>query len=239
VISVLSIGELDARYYPNYVDEHVRFERTVRRYLRPEHVVLDAGAGQGARYPYDYRKWVRLVVGVDLEERVGDNTNLHAATIGDVAHLPFADGTFNMFFSKYLLEHLSEPVRAFREFRRVLRPGGRFVFHTPNRFHYVALAARLTPHRFHLWFNAKRGRLERDTFETLYRANSRLAIGRLAARAGFSVAELELFEPKPSYLFFHPLAYRAGIAYERLVSRAQSLRDLRCVIIGVLEASKR
>jgi SAM-dependent methyltransferase len=232
-----SIEEMDARYYPDYVDEHARFERTVRRYLRAEHAVLDAGAGRGARYPYDYGTWVRLVVGVDLEERVAGNVNLHAAVVGDVARLPFADGAFDVVFSKFLLEHLVEPLGAFREFRRVLREGGRFVFHTPNRFHYVALAARLTPHRFHVWFNAKRGRQEPDTFETLYRANSRPAIERLAERTGFRVAELDLFEPKPSYLFFHPLAYRGGIAYERLVSRIEALRDLRCVIIGVLEAT--
>jgi SAM-dependent methyltransferase len=232
-----SIEELDARYYRNYVDEHSRFEQAVRQYLRPEHAVLDAGAGQGARYPYDYRARVRMVVGVDLEERVGRNPNLHAAVVGDVARLPFASGTFNVVFSKNLLEHLSEPLRALREFRRVLKPGGHFIFQTPNRFHYVALAARLTPHRFHVWFNARRGRREPDTFETLYRANSRPAIERLATPSGFRVARLELFEPKPSYLFFHPLAYRAGIAYERLVSRVHALRDLRCVIIGVLEAS--
>ena len=56
-----SIEELDARYYQNYVDEHSRFEQAVRHYLRPEHAVLDAGAGQGARYPYDYRARVRMV----------------------------------------------------------------------------------------------------------------------------------------------------------------------------------
>lgn len=231
-----SVAELDAHYYPNYLDEHARFERAVRRYLHPEHAVLDAGAGRGERYPYDYRDWVRLVVGVDLDAAIGENVNLHAALLADVGSLPFRDGAFDLVFSKYLLEHLPAPRRAFRELHRVMKPGAHFVFHTPNRFHYVALAARLTPHRFHIWFNAKRGRPEPDTFETLYRANDRSTIYRLARITGFRVVDLELFEPKPSYLFFHPLAYRAGIAYERLVSRTEALRKLRCVIIGVLEA---
>jgi SAM-dependent methyltransferase len=232
-----SIEELDARFYPGYLDEHARFNRAVSQYLRPEHRALDAGAGLGQRYPYDYRTWVRLVVGVDLDGRVRTNPNLHAAVVGNVARLPFADGSFDLVFSKYLLEHLAEPLPAFREIRRVLKLGGHFVFHSPNRFHYVALAARLTPHRFHVWFNAKRGLPETDTFPTFYRANSRRMIERLAARSAFRVAELELFEPKPSYLFFHPLAYRAGIAYGRLVSGREALRDFRCVLIGVLEAA--
>ncbi len=69
-----------------------------------------------------------------------------------------------------------------------------------------------------------------------YRANNRFVLARLARRAGFRVARLELFEPKPAYLFFHPLAYRAGIAYERLVSRHEALRDLRANLIGAFEA---
>ena len=42
--------------------------------------------------------------------------------------------------------------------------------------------------------------------------------------------------PRPTYLFFHPAAYRAGVAYERLVSRSDRLAGLRANLLGVLEA---
>jgi hypothetical protein len=45
----------------------------------------------------------------------------------------------------------------------------------------------------------------------------------LAAESGFRVHSLELLETKPTYLALHPLAYRAGIAYERLVNRFEAL----------------
>jgi hypothetical protein len=32
------------------------FDRAIRRYLRAGMTVLDAGAGRGVRYPYDYAK---------------------------------------------------------------------------------------------------------------------------------------------------------------------------------------
>jgi hypothetical protein len=62
------------------------------------------------------------------------------------------------------------------------------------------------PHSFHVWFNAKRGAQE-HRFETFYRPNDRRTLRRLATRAGLRVTELELFEPKPAYLFFHRIAY--------------------------------
>ena len=49
--------------------------------------------------------------------------------------LPLGDGTFDTVFSDNVLEHL--PAAAlqphFREVLRILRPGGRYVFNTPNR----------------------------------------------------------------------------------------------------------
>ena len=44
---------------------------------------------------------------------------------GDAHSLPFADGTFDMVYSRYLLEHVNRPVVALREMHRVLKPGGR------------------------------------------------------------------------------------------------------------------
>jgi SAM-dependent methyltransferase len=231
-----SIDALDARFYPGYVDEHARFDGVVRHYLRPDAVVLDAGAGRGRQYPYDYRTSVSRVVGVDAGVEIAANQNVDDAVVADLAALPFDVATFDLVFSKYVLEHLTDPVGVFRELRRVTKPGGHLVVHAPNRFHYYAIAARITPHRFHVWFNEKRGQAEEDTFETRYRANDRFALRRIAGASRWRIAELDLFETKPAYLFFHPLAYRAGIAYERTVNRFRALQDLRCNIIGVFEA---
>ena len=44
--------------------------------------------------------------------------------VADVYRLPFPDGSFDAVFAHVVLMHLSEPVRALTEMRRVLRPGG-------------------------------------------------------------------------------------------------------------------
>jgi SAM-dependent methyltransferase len=232
-----SIGELDAKYYPDYVKPDARLDSAIRRYLRPEHVVLDAGAGLGEAFPYDYKTWTQRVVGVDLEEGILENPNLDEAHVAGLSELPFSDASFDLVLSRSVFEHFEDPVPVLKEIRRVLRPGGHLVFRTPNRFHYFAVVASLTPHRFHQWFNEKRGFAATDTFPTFYHANDRFRLRKLAEKTGYEVRELELFEIKPAYLFFHPIAYRAGIGYERLVHRFDRLKDLRSVIIGVFEAA--
>jgi SAM-dependent methyltransferase len=222
--------------------DHAVFEAVVRERLSPSALVLDAGAGSGARHHEPYRETAR-VVGVDVHPGLATNPNLSHAAFADLTRLPFKAGTFDLVYARYVLEHLDRPLTVFREMRRVLRPGGHFVFQTPNRFHYVAMAARLTPHRFHEWFRARRrshfGLSAADshveTFPTRYLANDRRTLRCLAAASGFRVVTMQMIEPRPTYLFFHPLAYRAGEAYRRLITRTDRLADLRCVIVGDLE----
>jgi hypothetical protein len=87
-----SIEELDRRFYPGYVDEHVRFDERIRRYLRPDAAVLDAGAGRGVMYPYDYREHVARMAGADTDPAVLENANLTDAAVADLGSLPYGDG---------------------------------------------------------------------------------------------------------------------------------------------------
>jgi SAM-dependent methyltransferase len=57
------------------------------------------------------------------------------AARADAEALPFADGSFDLVLGHAVLHHLPDLERAFREFHRVLRPGGRIVFAgEPSRF---------------------------------------------------------------------------------------------------------
>ena len=49
----------------------------------------------------------------------------------DVQRLTFGDGTFDLCTSTEVFEHVADDIRGFREVRRVLRPGGRFIFTVP------------------------------------------------------------------------------------------------------------
>lgn len=148
--------------------------------------------------------------------------------------IPYPDASFDLVFADNVLEHLADPVSVFHQVERVLRPGGRFLFKTPNRTHYMPLISRLTPHSFHRYVNRKRGRAQDDTFPTYYRANSRSDIARIAAASGFEVESVELIEGRPEYLRIFAATYLAGFAYERLVNAVPALERFRLVLIGVI-----
>ena len=55
-------------------------------------------------------------------------------TAGNADALPWPDGTFTCVVADSVVEHLDDAGAAFREWRRVTRPGGRLVLWSPNRY---------------------------------------------------------------------------------------------------------
>jgi SAM-dependent methyltransferase len=233
-VSTAKVRALSERLYPDYRSESDRLHEAITRYLPERGTVLDVGCGGGKLFPHDYRAAERRVVGLDLDPAIWTNERVDQALFASAERIPLADASVDLAFSRYVFEHLPDPGAVFAEIERVLRPGGIFIVLTPNVFHYVPLVSRLTPGAFHRRFNARaRGRAESDTFPTLYRANSRPRLRRLARGAGLEEAEVAMIETRPNYLMWSLPAFLLGVAYERLVNSAEIWRDVRVNILGV------
>jgi ubiquinone/menaquinone biosynthesis C-methylase UbiE len=138
--------------------------------LRPDARVLDVGCGPGTitadlagLVPDGDVTGIDAADGVVAEareeaERRGQG-NVRFET-GDVYRLGYPDGTFDVVHAHQVLQHLTEPVAALREMRRVCRPGG-------------LVAARDGDYGGIFWFPAEPGMTE---WQSLYRAVAR-AIG--------------------------------------------------------------
>src|SRR2546430_9063982 len=162
------------------------------------------------------------------------SSDVCSSDLSDAGHIPYPDAAFDVAFADNVMEHLADPMAVLGEVCRVLRPGGVFLFKTPNRTHYMPLIARMTPHRFHRFVNRLRGRAEEDTFPTLYRANTAADVRKLAASAGLAVDRLERIEGRPEYLRITWPTYLLGAAYERVVNTFDFLAIFRILLIAQL-----
>jgi SAM-dependent methyltransferase len=95
--------------------------------------VLDVGCGSGSMSRLIARSFPQAeVVGVDLREQYVDfakarsrDEGIRNVTFrgGDAVALPFADASFDVVWTKYLLQWLKEPKSAVAELKRVAKPG--------------------------------------------------------------------------------------------------------------------
>lgn len=231
------IARMDRYFYPAVSDnwDDRLFADRIGAALRADDYVLDLGAGAGIISAMDFRGKVGRVCGIDLDPRVTENPFLDEGRVCDANSIPYPENSFNLIFSDNVFEHLEQPELVLKEALRVLKPGGKLLFKTPNRRHYMPLIARMTPHRFHQFVNRLRGREYRDTFQTVYRANTPQDVQALADQTGFIVRSIELIESRPEYLRMTVASYFFGIAYERLVNFFPKLAQFRILLIANLE----
>ncbi|HEY7544567.1 MAG TPA: bifunctional 2-polyprenyl-6-hydroxyphenol methylase/3-demethylubiquinol 3-O-methyltransferase UbiG [Blastocatellia bacterium] len=113
--------------------------REIQEAFRDERVhLLDVGCGAGFLSNEMARRGF-IVTGLDASEnsltvaRRHDMTRRVNYILGDAYKLPYEDETFEVVCAMDFLEHVDEPRSVIKEIARVLKPRGRFFFHTFNR----------------------------------------------------------------------------------------------------------
>lgn len=211
------------------------YGEAIEQCLGPEGRWLDAGCGHHIlgsgleRMERELKSRAGLMVGVDLQfEKTDDQPELPLKACANLDQLPFPNDAFQLITCNMVVEHLERPAVTFREFARVLTPGGRLVIHTPNVLGYAVGAGRVAkavlPRQ--LVFKLIRwaeSREEQDVFPTLYRANTMQRLKTLLGEAGLSERSCRyLLSPQPIFRRLAPVAF-----FELLLQRATLLRPLR------------
>jgi SAM-dependent methyltransferase len=162
---------------------------------------LDIGAGHRIHSGWkgvtsaDLASRAGYLAGCDVGDDVLNHPHLHDKRVADAASLPWPDATFDLVSANMVVEHLANPAAVFREVARVLKPGGAFVFVTPNRRHPIIMLASLLipPPVRRLYGIVIERRAAEDVFVTEYRCNTVADISRLAASTGLRPEVLEAF----------------------------------------------
>lgn len=130
------------REYPEWANTYGNYNppRALLRYmdgLDRDLRVLEVGAGGGFLLRELWEMGFHDLTGTDItvtslaemRERQIDMRIVGA----DAESLPFVTGSFDLVISSDVLEHLPDVRGHFGEIHRVLAPGGRYLFKTPNR----------------------------------------------------------------------------------------------------------
>jgi SAM-dependent methyltransferase len=129
-------------------------ENALRR-IPDGHRILDAGAGE-LRYKkfcthldyvaQDFGKYTGTGNGRGLQTGTWDQSGLDI--VCDIVDIPEPDASFDALLCVEVLEHLPEPLKALREFSRLLRAGGTLILTAP----FCSLT-HFAPYHFYSGFN--------------------------------------------------------------------------------------
>ncbi len=201
---------------------------------------LDVGCGHHLLPPWRFEQEQALmsraakVVGIDADfPSLGKHRTISERVCGTADTLPFSSGLFDVATANMVVEHLDDPEVQFAEVNRVLKPGARFIFHTPNERGYFALMRRMMPSRAARKIaSVLDGREGDDVFEIQYRANSEEKIGRLAELTNFDVERVRFVSSDAVCAIVPPLA-AVELIWIRLMMK-HSLRRYRTNLIVTL-----
>ena len=167
--------------------------RLLERALPPAATVLEAGCGRTTRLGA-FRERIAELVGVDVAAAGAQNAALDRFVAADLcAPLPFADASFDLVYSNFVVEHLQRPAAAFAQWRRVLKDDGSLVLLTSNIANPLVRGARHLPRRAVVGLKrAGAGAAEDDVIPTVYRANTPSRLDGLLRCAGFVPVEVHV-----------------------------------------------
>lgn len=199
--------------------------------------VLDIGCGRGigrqVKWTWMIRKHVDEFWGVEPDSEIVPEPDLfdhfQHATVEE-ANLP--ENAFDLAYSYMVMEHVADPAGFLRAVYRCLKPGGSYIFITPNGSHYFALITRM--------FNAVKlddfvlrilkGRSELGYhYPVQYLCNTPRMIDRIAAETKFEQPKYVFVEEEgPSGYLRGPLKLilHAGNLKRRVMRNHRSLLNL-------------
>ena len=243
----LSFEELASAYSYNQTSDRRRlFVRLVldeiRRRPGPARVLdigCGSGIGSGPQVKLDYLRAVRgeadELWGIEPDEGMMPEPGImdrfeHATLEG--ADLP-ADSV-DVAYSFFVMEHVDDPSAFLTSLYRCLKPGGTYLFVTPNRRHLFTILAKTMKamHIDEVVLKMVRGKMvDAYHYPVRYRINDPEAIGRHAADVGFNPPEFGFFESYSMTSYFRgplrPMLWALS-AKRKLIRNPRCLLNLVC-----------
>jgi SAM-dependent methyltransferase len=188
----------------------------VRRRTGPERRVLDIGCGCGIGRNVDYQWSIKKAAtdfwGIEPDESVTPQAGLFdhfQYALMETADLPAA--AFDVAYSAMVMEHVADPVAFLTALSRCLKPGGVYLFVTPNAQSFVPWATKvlhqLKVDELALRLVRRKQQIEEYHYPVQFRSNTARQLDQLARATGFAPPEYAYLEGQGSHHYLRgPLA---------------------------------
>jgi SAM-dependent methyltransferase len=119
------------------------FEEKMKKLFIDKKTVIDIGGGlriaKDKNNRYDEKRAWLTPYADKVDYKVMDPVpDYHPDLVGDIHALPFVDNSIDAIICISVLEHVEDPIRAFEEMYRVLKPGGYCFIYVPFLYYYHA-----------------------------------------------------------------------------------------------------
>lgn len=186
--------------FPEWKTQAEQYKAEVAKHVFPQTTILDIGCGR-TDYMCDLYEKANLAIGLDPDvDALNENPSIHMKIAGDFDALNTLDDcSVDLIVSSWTLEHLQNPDELFYQVQRLLKPGGRFISLTPNKYSLITTVSRLIPNKYHPGLVRKFwGRGENNTYPAFYKINCVKDIQRFADEYQLEVERVD-FLKDPSY----------------------------------------
>ena len=210
----LKYGKLDERGWgprfrakAGYQTPDDIYEQTICNLVTAGTDWLDVGCGRDL-FPHNQKTAEILaarcgsLTGIDPSPNILENELLHHRY--QCMPEDFSPGLrYDLITLRMVAEHITNPMQLTGALSRLIRPGGKVLIYTVNKWSPVSLIAAVTPVGFHhavksiIW-NTE----EKDTFPTAYRMNTRKALLHAFQNAGFREAEFRYLDDARTFQNF-------------------------------------
>lgn len=231
---------IEQRIAPGLVYSQDHYYAVLKSHCREGYDWLDMGCGHQM-----FASWMteeerelagraRKFVGIDADvPSLRKHRTLREKVAGKLENLPFRSASFDLVTANMVVEHLQDARAALGEIRRLLKPGGLFIFHTPNvRSPNVRLASIAPDGLKKIVVRYLQARREEDVYPTYYSMNTPQAARQLAEEGGFEVVQHDMVRSSASLVMLGPVVV-VELLWLRALA-AERFKNLRTNMIVVL-----
>jgi len=200
--------------------------------------ILDAGCGKRSILSFFSGIEDFFIVGCDIIRDIKYSSfNYDELALASIENLPFKENSFNLVIATFVIEHLANPYNAFTEIFYTMKPGGFFVFITPNLLNYTIQIANITKKTSFIHKSLRYMVLGKtryyDNPPVYYKCNLSYKLEKALTDTGFHKIELG-YVGNASFYFKHiPVLYAISQIGDRITDRIG--RNLKAVLLGVFQ----